>query len=908
MLRADLGDQVRLAACRGDLLTWYYAQSLGLASGSPQELSSLVIGAVNNEAPDCHRPQDIRAYVKTLDLPTSTLGSAPCFDTILAWFNQLFVSSEGGYFCSPDVDPLSYRAICLRLHPFTLVAAGIAKQLSSGKISEATARQMAEATTGLCTRKPPKTALLVDNHVHLGGSGRSSLVLSQLLTPRDTLVPETALVEDMTYAQGFPLLRAGVLNRQKLHLWLNEVLLQLHRVAAYPQSNKGSKSRNRSELPPCVLWPDDPIPSSSRRGKVNATTRAGYFLHLGAIATSYDTKLLTSLIGLWLLELEGPYDQHRIQQVRFVISTLNLFYNFFTMSRGTGLENFIGYFHNSLRYGLPGREKVKLDYMKDTISHIFQSGIYGLDAKVSWQDRNILQNAFFVGQVADQELHQRARIIRDIGNQNDWPTSIQVTPSEIYSGLAPAYHFTIHFTKRADKDREHQLDQHSRFRNIPRLDLRHAKHRQDLAEAEVHISAALYDQHFRRGQADLIYANLPDGVESKRCKQDVSRLIRGLDAAGNETLAPPETYAPVINVLRNPSLRGCLDAPHPDFKMPVKPYLSVHAGEDFSHMATGIRRVFECLSYYKMGKLDSLGHGLAVGENAEEWYKTRVRSTHGDPNVFVDAITGFEDLIWAYRLISFYGKTSQGALAFLARAEHLIRALENYLWGLRERGSPLSWWSYWQMKSLDPDTVMAYANGHDLSDLSEADRKLLAETRHDYEAFRLYHFDPDFNIRARQPIQEMQSCADYYAPELFGPEILTLLQEITLEEIRRRDVTLECCPTSNLVISDAYLKVIERIQNHPIFRWHPPDDRVHKSKRINVVVNTDNSQIFATNLASEYDILEKAALANRFEQPLVTQWIERLRKAGLQLFADRHATYWLEDKGGRARALVPARY
>ena len=56
-----------------------------------------------------------------------------------------------------------------------------------------------------------------------------------------------------------------------------------------------------------------------------------------------------------------------------------------------------------------------------------------------------------------------------------------------------------------------------------------------------------------------------------------------------------------------------------DFVENYKLRLSVHAGEDFNHIVTGIRKVHETVKFYGMRDKDRLGHALAIGLNPKEW-------------------------------------------------------------------------------------------------------------------------------------------------------------------------------------------------------------------------------------------------------------------------------------------------
>ena len=906
MIQLELSTLAKVAALRGDLLSGYYHQALG-CKDSERSLNTLLVNAIDNEAPSQHLAQDVASYVHALRIhpPDNQQPpfpvQVPLFRWILDWSCELFELQGLGYKLAAGQPALPYVGLCLRLHPFTLVSARIAKQIHEGDIGETTARTMCRETRDLCMASPQNTELLSENHLHLGGSGRSSFVLSQLLFPPEKTVvaQKSNLAPTMSYPQGFHRISTGTLSGEELVQQLTQSLRWLHmRVTG----NLEQSAQDR-HLPP-FYWTQRPPPRSSDEIATHNSALVRNFFHFAAFQKPGDTRLLAGLVAVWLMELTHPNDLQVALRVRKVICDLNLLYNFFTMSRGVGLSIFTRFFGNDLRYGLGNAKRGLSAFDRDTIEHIFNSGIHALDAKVSWGGNNMAERAYEAGLIADEVIKAKSRAVLSIlgatpAEKIQWPSALQLRPMEIFNGDASTYHFTLHFRKQVDKKRDELLDKTSESNDYIQLSVRHNAYRKELRKQTKQLVRALYHVDCRLDHLYRIHAraeNLHKKFAPPTPSQDVSSLVRGLDAAGDETAAPPEVYAPFFNRIRTYVPPPGTSRTRANLTTPKPPYLSVHAGEDFSHLATGIRRVHECLVYYSMNALDSLGHGLAVGVDPEVWLHDKVRDPGVGQHPFVKAETAFEDLGWARHMIRTH---TDGHRTFVARAEDLIAKLSVYLLG--ERPPDFSFWDFWHLKKCCPNMIEKFLSNQ----LRPTDEYLLAsgvsldwldQRRNEIEVFLRYHKDFNFAHKGRTEITRIPDCETYYSHELFSPEVLRTLQELVLDEIRERGVTIECNLSSNLIISDAFIRPFMRLDQHPIFRWFPVKDASNNDKALKVTLSTDDSQIFATKLSHEYKMLANEARRRGENRLCVDKWIHQIQQNGLKLFVDRHPFFPLESR------------
>jgi len=158
-----------------------------------------------------------------------------------------------------------------------------------------------------------------------------------------------------------------------------------------------------------------------------------------------------------------------------------------------------------------------------------------------------------------------------------------------------------------------------------------------------------YSLHFSRGKpklpgsanavADLLQSqNAWTNIGISTCSAGPghtvypARLIRTLDVAGNENSAKTELFAP--------SLRWLRSLPRPAAE-PRPLLLSIHAGEDFAHLLSGIRHIEETVQFCGMSLGDRIGHGLALGIKPAQWF-----NEHGHALVPIDE--HFDNVVWAW--------------------------------------------------------------------------------------------------------------------------------------------------------------------------------------------------------------------------------------------------------------------
>jgi hypothetical protein len=388
-----------------------------------------------------------------------------------------------------------------------------------------------------------------------------------------------------------------------------------------------------------------------------------------------------------------------------------------------------------------------------------------------------------------------------------------------------------------------------------------------------------------------------------------ARLIRTLDVAGDENKLKTEVFAPALRWLRS--------LPRQESDKPLQ--LSVHAGEDYAHPLSGMRHIDETVRFCEMRAGDRIGHGLALGITARQWF-----AEQGQALLSVDE--HIDNLVWAWHFASSHPHKLPHALRIAAHYETVVRALAPHVPWLNApvpyAGSPSmqTWYEAWTMRGncrrlalkLNPMTEKKRVAVPDWEALQHphtaGEHVRIARKRIDWS-------DPDKRQKllpkAPAPCRVQVTCSerdilqlpqrhpglDLFTVQVIPAELefMEALQDLLIE--RYRDETrlvFEVNPTSN-----RHIGAIGNLKDHPIFRWDPPDpgllahgkamNRFSLRKgRLNVCINTDDPGIMPTTLRTEFALLRHAALDRGFAPHVVDAWLERLRQRGHAQFAASH--------------------
>jgi hypothetical protein len=309
--------------------------------------------------------------------------------------------------------------------------------------------------------------------------------------------------------------------------------------------------------------------------------------------------------------------------------------------------------------------------------------------------------------------------------------------------------------------------------------------------------------------------------------RDLRHFIRGADAAANERHAGPEVLAPIFRMLRRAGMQR----------------FTYHAGEDFAHMASGLRAMFEAVQFLNFDTGCRIGHGTASGLAPEDWW-----AAIGN-NAVLPTEDRLDDLVFA-RCVLLSNALLPERLA-LIDAE--IRRLSMLIWD-DPHLTPDLLAEAWQLRHLDPlawqfrsDDLDPHRRAEALLH-AEAERETPAAHRHFLRRHGVHAGDPAFT--PRQMRDEVSRGATQMivsrSSDILDNETLHTLQRCVLKVLHHRRIAIETLPSSNVRIS-----IHQRYEDHHSLNWLGLGAR-SLCIPVDVVVGSDDPGIFATSLRMEY--------------------------------------------------------
>lgn len=356
-----------------------------------------------------------------------------------------------------------------------------------------------------------------------------------------------------------------------------------------------------------------------------------------------------------------------------------------------------------------------------------------------------------------------------------------------------------HFIKRHSRDDQYNLTE----RYTLRPPCRHVKMRNDCAK-----------------QARILGQLLRDIPH-------LTHFIRGADAAGNERQAGPEVLAPTFRILRRAGMQR----------------FTYHAGEDFAHIASGLRAMFEAVIFLNLDAGSRIGHGTAAGLLPEAWWAAIGKS------VVLPTEDRLDDLVFARHLL-----VSNALLPErLALIDAEICRLAMLIWA-DPCITPDLLTQAWKLRHLDPLAIRFQHRDPDLHRRAEA---LLHTEAQCNDPAAYGHFlrrhgmvcaNPEFT--ARKMRDEMRRGARQmtvnYGSDILDVETLRVLQSCVLKLLNQRRMAIETLPTSNVRIS-----IYHRHEDHHALNWLGLGTESLRMP-VDFVVGSDDPGIFATSLRMEY--------------------------------------------------------
>lgn len=282
-------------------------------------------------------------------------------------------------------------------------------------------------------------------------------------------------------------------------------------------------------------------------------------------------------------------------------------------------------------------------------------------------------------------------------------------------------------------------------------------------------------------------------AELRDSKSKESKKVVGIDAAASEFDTPPEVFAPSYRFLRKNGYQ----------------HFTYHAGEDFFHILSGLRAMYEAVVYLGLQRGDRIGHGTASGVSPEVW-----RDNIGE-QLLIRQGEYLDDLIFSFHLIS-KGKDEE----LKKLLPQIGLKIDDLSFGIYHYNLPvLAHIKAWLMRGEEPEIIAKKENPDETEKL-----------------FLKYHqkeTDAEYN--------RIVKIATY---DLFDSDALVRMQQLLLKELHDREIVIETLPTSNVIIGNHHDFSTYHLLNW--LSWKKEGKPIPP-----IVLGTDDVGIFATNIYNE---------------------------------------------------------
>ncbi|WP_350312283.1 hypothetical protein OHJ28_12420 [Dickeya fangzhongdai] len=689
-----------------------------------------------------------------------------------------------------------------------------------------------------------------DNHVHFNGHGYASLSMLSFVEGEVRLKPDIAWPQ----REEYHLLESEKLDKQQLPRWLSAYVACLL-AAIYPTGTEAVASIDLGILSRAQTLPLTEIERGSLRDATHIYPPNSAQQQLLYAATQQDhagsQRWLLFCTALLLGTSQIDYDSVLSNLIRVSMILRN-----YMVVSAVGLGQFVEYFGADVR-------RADKRFFKQQVPR------YDLGPSVSREYR--VSPGEVIGNERKPNIYHHK--LTDFFDQHArWHVPGQA-------------HLVVHFTRGFPKKTA-----------ASRYDKRLTTFRSQLlkqvrALEDFSVSNTLQETQYQ-----------PE-VTSPPRTIDVRQLVRGYDVAGNENELPIEVFAPALRVLRAAKQPAGMT-----FSRRLRhPFITVHAGEDYSHLLSGLRAMDEAVEFCQLREGDRIGHGLALGVNVLHWAQRQRRS-------WLTAGQHLDNLVWAYHQAVQLSRHTVEHIPVMHELRDKIHHWSQWMFG--DTYTPNQLYDAWLLRRNWPDYQAMQSEGANLHEwVPDAQRLMAPSSSNEDNAnvlslWQRRYLDSGLPERERDRINHTISVncvpqeSEHFAITLSDTEdwvsagelrLYEAIQDFLMEKYSRLGLVIEACPTSNI-----YIGRFEFYHEHPLFRWNPPQpDWLKPGEKFNryglrsgplaVCINTDDSALMPTTIANEHRLMRETAVQFfGIGTWMADLWINTLREKGVDIFRRNH--------------------
>lgn len=310
----------------------------------------------------------------------------------------------------------------------------------------------------------------------------------------------------------------------------------------------------------------------------------------------------------------------------------------------------------------------------------------------------------------------------------------------------------------------------------------------------------------------------------------IGRHIKGVDAAASEFDARPEVFAPTFAFLRESGIT----------------HFTYHIGEDFSHLVSGFRAIYEAVVFLRLQSGDRLGHCTALGLSPELWCQKN------DKCCYVCRGEWLDDLVFVWYLVK---------KGLLELSQSVIFGIESRIMELAEiiygdMYLPHELVEAWLLRRHVPDKALNTYHpkySYDYFQHNKVVNKILNSDNKSRvrKLWLKYHEGQKYIRNERGNRIPAGSRARYdemiriKSDEILNAVDLQQVQSVLLELLSEKNIIIEALPSSNMRIS-----LYDSLRDYHLKHWL--NDEGNERLLPTVVLGSDDPGIFMTNIYNEY--------------------------------------------------------
>lgn len=354
------------------------------------------------------------------------------------------------------------------------------------------------------------------------------------------------------------------------------------------------------------------------------------------------------------------------------------------------------------------------------------------------------------------------------------------------------------------------------------------------------------------------------------------KRIRAIDGCTNEIGCRPEA---LCNEMRYVLNYNPVDTGTNPFinKSPINIYATYHAGEDYLDLADGLRAIYEAIHFIGLKRNDRIGHAVALGIYAENYYKLKEYNITSTKQELLD------NLLW---LINYADENDvhieNGLKSKLTnKAMSLYTSIYKDCINDEQSGINGSLYLYYQSYKLRGDCPEYYICGRYMPEESSVisfnkpNNRFVSDGIRENPSISYLYYNYLYNSK----VKKVGQVKDVFKVDNKYVELVNNVQKQLQYEVSKIGIGIECNPSSNILIS-----TFDKFENHPIFNLNTIDGN---SVQLSVSINTDDLGVFDTSLENEYAIMTRALELKKnsegkdmYTTEQIYSWIDKVREMG----------------------------